>query len=141
MNFEDYKVGTKVLSAAHQQPGTVTRVYRRGHSYPGADYFEVTWDRHPNSAPRRYWNAVYRQEVLHILADNEKFFGRVDWPTIVEETPKTSSVTVVDTFAVARQSLQEALGVSLVETPEGNPGVDLNKFIVALSERGWSIPK
>jgi hypothetical protein len=156
--FEDYKVGTKVLSARNSQPGIVTSVGHPVFLNSERDHFEVTWERHKDSEPRRYhrstwydagnWGGLptivarfdWEDEVTEdwekeLIAAAEDVKGEPTNEELAEAA--RPEVVFVDALSNARDAAQDALRKSVVPSGENSVGIDINIFLAALSANGW----
>ena len=128
-DFNEYKVGVKVLSAAHQQPGVVVETGTQivFWAQDKVEYFDVKWDRWPDKPSRRYYNSEINDLGL-------PEYGLPHMPTIVEAA--VPEFVLHDGLKGIRDSLSKAIKASVTDV-NGNPAVDINRLIVQLQVGGW----
>lgn len=131
--------GTSIVSARNAQPGKISHI-KLDPWYKGKDYVEVEWDFHPGKTRTYYRDPIYNDENyfgLPTIVEVEREPTNEELTNMLGEFDNRHTLTFVDTFAGMRESAKEALVNSLVEDPTGNPSVDINKFLAALTDLGW----
>lgn len=158
MESRHFSIDQKVLSKDHKQPGIVVGT---GHTHnPWRYWFDVEWIRHPGKT-RRYYAGINREFDVEDWVD----FDYESWPTPVDEfdwegddLDKLSAevdqdqiaskafqnaearqlVAFVDNLERAREAAKDAVLKAVVTSDDSPVGIDINTFVLALFNNGWT---